>query len=280
MRFIYCYTNLITGKKYVGQTNNPDRRKREHLSCSRNKKSVSYNDLFHYKLRQYGIDNFKFEILETIESEDQNLIDEREQYWIKEKDSLVGKNGYNMTNGGQQGYYNYNYNRKLTDEQIDDIIEMLKNEVPYYVIQDKYNISGGTVSNINHGWVYKRKGIKYPIALYNSLSKDILERLVKLLEEGELTFKQIAEELGICEASVKKINYGKMRKGLYPDYPIRKIFPKDAKARKIKKLLLESDYNIKEIEEMTGASSQIIRNINLGKTYHDDELNYPLRKTL
>lgn len=102
IRYIYCYTNKINGKKYVGQTNNIERRKREHKSVSFNVKSPQYKDLFHQKIREYGIDNFNFEILETIDSENQEYIDEREIYWIKEKRSFVQENGYNLTLGGTQ----------------------------------------------------------------------------------------------------------------------------------------------------------------------------------
>ena len=64
MHYIYCYTNLINGKKYIGQTTNINRRKNEHLSSASNPNHKDYNVLFHIKLRQYGIENFNFEILE------------------------------------------------------------------------------------------------------------------------------------------------------------------------------------------------------------------------
>lgn len=66
MNYIYCYTNKINQHKYVGQTNNLNRRIREHKSCSFNENSTSYNDLIHKKIREYGIDNFSIEVLETI----------------------------------------------------------------------------------------------------------------------------------------------------------------------------------------------------------------------
>lgn len=50
MNYIYCYTNKINNHKYIGQTNNFERRKREHASCSFNPAASSYNDLIHQKL--------------------------------------------------------------------------------------------------------------------------------------------------------------------------------------------------------------------------------------
>ena len=44
MYYIYCYTNKLNNHKYVGQTNNYERRIREHRSCAFNEKGNSYND--------------------------------------------------------------------------------------------------------------------------------------------------------------------------------------------------------------------------------------------
>lgn len=99
MNYIYCYTNKINGKKYVGQTNNIERRKREHISVAFNPNSKDYEYLFHQKLREYGPDNFVFSILEETTSD---KVDEAEQFWIKELHSYVQENGYNLTLGGDQ----------------------------------------------------------------------------------------------------------------------------------------------------------------------------------
>ena len=44
IHYIYCYTNKINNHKYVGQTNNYERRIREHRSCAFNEKASSFND--------------------------------------------------------------------------------------------------------------------------------------------------------------------------------------------------------------------------------------------
>lgn len=66
IHYIYCYTNLINNKKYVGQTNNLERRKKQHIQdsihCFKGRE-VSYNLPFHAAIRKYGIENFDFEIL-------------------------------------------------------------------------------------------------------------------------------------------------------------------------------------------------------------------------
>lgn len=51
MYYIYCYKNKLNGHKYVGQTNNVQRRIKEHRSAAFNENSDDYNNLFHSKIR-------------------------------------------------------------------------------------------------------------------------------------------------------------------------------------------------------------------------------------
>jgi len=59
---------------------------------------------FSNALRKYGIEKFKFEIIETHSSESlkelNDKLSEREKYWIKLHKTTNPKNGYNMTKGG------------------------------------------------------------------------------------------------------------------------------------------------------------------------------------
>lgn len=92
MGVIYLITNSCNGKQYVGQTrNNPKIRWERHLWGGDNDDYPLYR-----AMRKYGKENFSFEILEEI---DNNLLDNRERYWIKKKNTYV-PNGYNCTRGG------------------------------------------------------------------------------------------------------------------------------------------------------------------------------------
>ncbi len=86
MGIIYCWTNKITGKKYIGQTIHPEQRKRNHIHSAFNTHSDYY---FHRTLRKRGIDNFTYEVLE----ETDDLL-ARETYWIKYYNT-IWPNGYN-----------------------------------------------------------------------------------------------------------------------------------------------------------------------------------------
>jgi len=96
---IYLATNLVNNKKYVGQTrsNRLDKRISEHIFDIPYTKQTT---IFHAALDKYGIDNFKFEIIEDNISEE--LIDQKEKdYIIKYNTYYKNNQGYNMTFGGQ-----------------------------------------------------------------------------------------------------------------------------------------------------------------------------------
>ena len=95
--FIYKITNKINEKVYIGQTDNLERRWREHISISKNPNNVHHYYL-HRAMACHGIDIFLYEVLEEIVSNNVSDFDQAEIKWISTYDS---KNlGYNLTDGG------------------------------------------------------------------------------------------------------------------------------------------------------------------------------------
>lgn len=92
---VYCFTNIVNNKQYIGATNNLKRRYQEHISPKRQNKNFAIYKAF----KKYGIENFKFEILEIIENE--NIIFEREIFWI---DKLKPKYNHNKGGLGNVGF--------------------------------------------------------------------------------------------------------------------------------------------------------------------------------
>ena len=162
--YIYQYTNLINNKIYIGQTNNIDRRVREHKSNAFNPKSVNYNNIIHKAIRKYGYDNFKIEILETLQDVNYDIVNEREQYWIKERKSLITQNGYNILEGGKNCSKTF-----LSDLEIKDIKSLIQQGTPYSIIQQKYPISKTFISDINSGKFFKDENMIYPLYKYRIL---------------------------------------------------------------------------------------------------------------
>ena len=97
MAYIYQITNDINDKIYIGKTEfNIQKRFKEHCSDAfrnRNEKRPLYA-----AMRKYGIEHFSIELIEETDNPE-----EREKYWIKEKNSY--HNGYNATLGGDGAHY-------------------------------------------------------------------------------------------------------------------------------------------------------------------------------
>jgi len=90
---IYCTTNLINGRKYIGQTTHPlEKRIRQHYNGKQ---------LISIKIKSYGPENFKWDVLCKCDTRQE--LDEKEKYYIKNLNSLASENGYNLTEGGEGG---------------------------------------------------------------------------------------------------------------------------------------------------------------------------------
>jgi len=87
---IYKITHNTTGKTYIGQTKNLNKRLSQH---KRYKKSYIGK-----ALRAYGIESFTVEIVYIAHTKD--MANRYEQHYIKYFNSLV-PNGYNLNSGGK-----------------------------------------------------------------------------------------------------------------------------------------------------------------------------------
>lgn len=115
---IYCYTNKVNNKKYVGQicrkAKTLKHRHNEHISNSYNtKRQHDYNMPFHNAIRKYGIENFTFEVLKVCNNSQE--CDYWEKYYIENLNTLSSNNnGYNLSSGGSNG----NVFKGKTEEEI------------------------------------------------------------------------------------------------------------------------------------------------------------------
>ena len=272
INYIYCYTNLINNKKYIGQTNNLERRIREHKSHSFNPNNPNYNNIIHKAIRKYGYENFSIEVIETLIDKTYEQVNDREIYWIDQLKTLISQNGYNVLEGGKNAQHTL-----LKENDIKDIKEMIKKGTPYTKICNTFGLSKTFISDINTGRFFFEENEIYPLFKYR-IDDDTYDMLIEDLEKPELTFKQLSVKYDMAESTIKKFNYGTLRPGFYSGtYPIRKLTPEKYKAQKIIDYLLNTNLSKKEIIRLTNSSDETVRRINLGITQRQDDLTYPLR---
>lgn len=134
---IYKITNLINNKCYIGQTIKPaNLRWEEHKKHAYGIHPNDQNKTLYKAIRKYGLENFKFEVLQdNIETYEQ--LDKAEIYWIDFYNSFL--KGYNENSGGQL-YHSYLPNK--------DIIESYKKTRSARKTAQEFNIDHSTVDAI------------------------------------------------------------------------------------------------------------------------------------
>lgn len=124
MSYIYLVTNKLNGKQYVGQ--------HRYNGVGLDPK---YKGSGHALLDAYnsvGQENFKMELIEECDDE---LLNEREIYWISVYD-CVAPNGYNLTYGGEQYKMSEETKRKIGNANKAKLDTRLK--VAQYTLEGKF----------------------------------------------------------------------------------------------------------------------------------------------
>jgi group I intron endonuclease len=112
---IYCITNLVNNKKYIGKSVNINQRISGHI-LGLNRKSKDSNRYLILSWHKYGRENFTYEILEEIEkSRDDfsNFMKDRELYWMDFYHTTDKKYGYNLRQDSSSQSFVHEDTRKL-----------------------------------------------------------------------------------------------------------------------------------------------------------------------
>ena len=143
--YIYKIENLVNGKKYIGLTNNIQRRRARHftdLKCNRHDNSFLQKE---YNI--YGKENFTFNIEFEGDITEQEISDKEKEY-IKKYDSY--RNGYNQNEGGNFGPSNGGTH--LTQSDVFNILAALEfMSRPGQILSNMFDVSKTTISRIKHG---------------------------------------------------------------------------------------------------------------------------------
>lgn len=167
MQGIYIITNLQNNKCYIGQASNIEQRWNQHKKYFLDDYHKNSCPKLYRAFEKYGIENFKFEIIEYIT--DSNILTEREEYWIRHFNSI--EDGYNCIYPTEVLKGENNPNATLTLEQVIEIKKLLINsKISQQDIATQYNVAASTVYRINKGEIWNDCNENYPLRTWNELA--------------------------------------------------------------------------------------------------------------
>lgn len=294
MRIIYCYTNKINGKKYVGQTKNEEQRIRGHKSSAFNPNDKDYNYPFHAAIRKYGWDNFDYNVLEQFSDEEWELTNQREVYYIAHFGTLTKQNGYNICYGGQgtpRPALSYEENlekaKLFKPQEIVEIQNMLIDNKSSKEIYQKFGekLTPSFLCNINTGVNYYNKNFSYPLRKEKYTGRFTKEEVVAIKERIKAgdSYSAIKEDFGIkSEGFLSMVNSGKYYFDEKETYPLcKKIKGVRTEPKIVNAIvydLIFTSLPIAELAKKHARSRALIDKISRGAPPHNfDRFIYPLR---
>ena len=150
---IYKITNLLNGKIYIGQSVHIERRWQEHCQ-------PSASSLIAKAIKKYGKENFKFEVLVEMTSEEIKDLDEVEQYYIQYYNCTT-PNGYNVVVSNETAHTNFNV---LNQSQCEQIVNLLINsDLTFEEIASRFQVNRRTINRINNGYTHRFTNLTYPL---------------------------------------------------------------------------------------------------------------------
>lgn len=180
-----------------------DERKLKHLKDAK----YGSNLYFHRALQKYGIDNFKWCIVEN--NVNNSILGEREKFWIEYHNTYYkNEKGYNMTFGGEDAIIS----NKITPTQVEEIIQLLREtDLPQQTIGDRYDLTNYAISDINTGKSWHNSTLKYPIRELKTkapkrLSQEEKDEIVILLKTTETHRQEIAEMYNVELSAINRLN--------------------------------------------------------------------------
>lgn len=283
---IYKITNQLTQEVYIGQSKNIKHRIAQHKAAS---KRLNETALLYRKIREYGIENFSFDVIEECNVD---KLDEREIYWISYYNSY--EKGYNMTRGGQgdntASYIDVQKVYSLWDEgktvgQIVEITKYSRSTVSNYLATyPEYTITESRRRSGCLGAISAKKKQDETASSHKKICRYTLDG--EYLDTWD-SCKEVSRELNINNQSVMKCcqkkfqSAGGFKWAFEGDTPITQEEWKEKhrktqtgklnwdKVHQIKALLAEKQMTQKEIGEMFGVSVYAISNIKRGISWKE-----------
>ena len=189
---IYCFENLLDGKKYTGQGQVLKKRRQTHFGLLEHNKDSEY---FQEAWNKDGKENFRLYIVEECSIE---LLNEKEVYWIAKLHSHVSDWGYNISWGGGAFFRGRHHSPET--------IQKMKDNMPDKSGENHWNygkkLSSETIQKIKDNIPYK-SGINHP----RITKKEIVQDIKRMLDD-EICITEIQEVLGIGKSIIRKVKNG------------------------------------------------------------------------
>lgn len=213
---VYKIENLINGKVYVGKSKNIGIRWSEHRSELNSGNHI--NAHLQSAWNKYGEDNFRFDVLyEAIDEEDAL---EQEEFYIAKYEADNGLFGYNLTKGGQTGYFTDESIANASKAKLGKYNDLSENDIKrikmlaYCLmnleeIADIYNVPLSTIRNIVYSTTYKHIFKEINPYIKNIKQQIIDDRNCKILELYDKGYKlfEIRDILGETQSVIEKCVY-------------------------------------------------------------------------
>lgn len=135
-----------------------------------------------------------------------------------------------------------------------------------------YNISEGGSNMIMYGQNHPR----------NTISDIDVNKIIDELMNGNLSDRDLAKKYKTTDKIIADINHGYTHRRDGIKYPIRKKNGlqqiSERQLIEIQKYLKDTHLTYQEIADMYNVSKGAIYHINKGLTFHNDNIDYPIRK--
>lgn len=214
---IYCITNKIDNKKYVGQSVDIKRRWHQHKIELNN--NTHCNTHLQNAWNKYGENNFKFDIL--FKSNDIEEINKMERYYIRLYNSIDQKYGYNIEFGGngvgtkseeQKKLISINKRGQKSNLNFDQVLKIkmaLYCGIDRKELYNKFNTNKAVITAIcmgtNFSYVASELN-EYIHDIRKSYCDERNKEILKLYDEG-YTIKEISTLKQLTTSIVEKVVY-------------------------------------------------------------------------
>lgn len=193
---IYSITNKVNGKRYIGLTNDFDRRKKEHIRHLNN--NNHFNVYLQRSWNKHSEYNFNFEIIEK--DINPKNIEQKEIYYIEKYNSF--EEGYNLTTGGERGKSVHHDVRNKISKALKG--NKLKEETKRKLSQINFGkvLSSETKNKISQSHSGENN-------YQNKITKSEGLKIYDIYNNTNKTQKELSEEFPICRRTIGRIVNGK-----------------------------------------------------------------------